>query len=72
MRLVLNEKFYSLKAVKLAALAYKKIANFSISNTNNKIFVDVGDIDKEIEPEFLKNEFLNYALALNIRFRNIS
>lgn len=71
MRMILNEKIYNFKSIKSTASAYKKLANFSISKNNNKIIVEMSSIDKDIEPEFLKNEFLNYALVLNIQSSNV-
>ena len=64
-----DKKFYDLKAVKNTAKAYEELADLKIKTNKNKIVVDTGNIDKDVESVF-KDEFCNYVLSETKRVKS--
>jgi len=57
-----NKKFYTLNAVKSAARAYKRLADFRIDDKKGFILVNLSDVDKDVK-DIIQDEFCNYVLA---------
>lgn len=56
-----NKSIYSKRAIELAILAYKNLANFLVKEERNYTKVGISNFKKS-KPDLIKNEFCNYVL----------
>ncbi len=63
MTICFNKKLYKLSAIKKAINRFKHLATFNIKQRNNNAFVDIINIDSEVN-NILLDEFCNYVLYL--------
>lgn len=56
-----NRRIYKIKAIKSAIKEFKKLADFSLSQKENYIYVSLTNIDKDIK-NIIKDEFCNFVL----------
>ena len=68
MEIKFNKKLYTIKAIQEAIKTYKELADFVLSEEENYFFVNLTNIDKELEL-VIQDEFCNYVLS-NVKIKN--
>ncbi|KKS25987.1 MAG: hypothetical protein UU87_C0005G0014 [Parcubacteria group bacterium GW2011_GWA2_42_11] len=62
MRIIFSKKFYNPRAIKSAAAAFARLADFDLLDNKQTITVILKKIDQDVA-DIIGNEFANYALA---------